>query len=508
MYPVKNNVVSLLKIHGPGLASEFIDIMTQSGLSKAAARQRLTRAKSEYKRLAGIRFAHNTRFIYLANQHSSLQFWKAVERSFESHGKAYWCAVVGLRSRGGLCFESQFPAICGAPIYRKNQIPPKLILERLIKIHLLERTVVENGQTMIQFRPACYTKLPIQSIYAILLAEFVALQAILDWARRIGFGSYNKFSVRGDDGNEPVVSSITWDLSAPSYLRPLVTASTGKLKPGFFVCDINFNGQVRKDSVSLFIRKHDMASAPRNVAPILPMLVSDEFASEAFNLARSKGIVAATVENLFGKSTAKLLRELIELVTNTGTTISDNPDKLYQLLSSLTKIEGAANNLRGALFEFAIGYLVKEIEGGGIEIGKIITHYETNQRFEIDVLLTRSNEGAILVIECKSKIPGSKVALTEVQKWYENRVPHIFEILNYFKVYKGSKFQFELWTNGAFHDQARDWLEQQSKNCEGYNVDWKDGNSLREYAKQGNSSTVRKMLNEHYFHHPLAKISD
>ena len=260
--------------------------------------------------------------------------------------------------------------------------------------------------------------------------------------------------------------------------------------------------------MSLFIRKHDMASAPRNVAPILPMLVSDEFESEAFNLARSKGIVAATVENLFGKSTAKLLRELIELVTNTGTTISDKPNKLYQLLSSLTKIEGAANNLRGALFEFAIGYLVKEIEGGGIEIGKKITHYKTNQRFEIDVLLTRSNEGAILVIECKSKIPGSKVALTEVQKWYENRVPHIFEILNYFKVYKGSKFQFELWTNGAFHDQAWDWLEQQSKNCGGYSVDWKDGISLREYAKQGNSSTVRKILNEHYFHHPLAKISD
>ena len=505
---MKNNVVSLLTKHGPGLASEFIDIMTESGLSKAAARQRLTRAKSEYKRLAGIRFAHNTRFIYLAKQHGSLQFWGAVEQSFESRGKAYWCAVVGLRSRGGLCFESQFPAICGAPIYRKNQLPPDLILERLIKIHLLERIVVENGQTIIQFRPVSYTKLSIQSINANLLAEFVALRAVLDWARKIGLGSYNSFSVRGDDGNEPVVSSITWDLSAPSYLRPLVTASTGKLKPGFIVCDINFNGQVNTDSVSLFIRKHDMASAPKNVAPILPMFVGDKFTSEAFSLARSKGIVAATVENLFGKSTAKSLRDLIELVTNTGTKISDKPNKLYELLSSLTKIEGAANNIRGALFEFAIGYLVKEIEGGDLEIGKNLTDFESNRKVEIDVLLARSDEGAISVIECKSKIPGSKVSLEEVQKWYRDRVPLIFKILNHFEVYRCNDFQFELWTNGNFHRRARDWLEQQSKICEGYNVDWKDGNSLREYAKQGQSGTLRNILDEHYFRHPLAKYSD
>ena len=71
--------------------------MTKSGVTAAAIRQRLAREQSHYKKLAGIRFTHNTRFVYLEYQYGIRQCWDALERAFRTHGTSYWCALVGKR---------------------------------------------------------------------------------------------------------------------------------------------------------------------------------------------------------------------------------------------------------------------------------------------------------------------------------------------------------------------------------------------------------------------------
>ncbi|MFC6199207.1 hypothetical protein [Ponticaulis profundi] len=501
-----SNVKSLLKQSGPCLTSELARRMVELGASEAAARQRITRAQSEYTRLAGVRFAKNARFIYLEDQYGSTEFWRGLENAFKTSGTAYWHTIVGLTARGGGCPRSLFPRVCGAPIARKRQLSPDRILERLIAIQLLEVDDQDPENEVVRFHPLHYPRAPEAELQATMLAEHIALQAIGDWLKKLGFGSYGKFKVRESD-ELPIVSGIAWDLSAPSYLRPLAQKSGESIRPGFVVCDINLRGAISEGEVSQFVRKHTFASAPMNVAPIMPFLIGDVFTQDAFNLARQSGVVSATIADLFGTMTAKALRDLISLLSNSGATAAMNPQHLLDVLNSLTRIEGAANNLRGAVFELVAGSLAKDIEGGYLLTG--LKRYEpySGRRAEIDAILDRPNDAPVLILECKSKIPGAQVSLSEVQHWLDDRVPLILAILSNDQRYAERRFHFEFWSNGPFHPDAGAWLDTQTKAREGYSVDWKDGELLRTYSRNAKSNSIRDILKDHYFLHPLAKLA-
>ncbi len=504
---MNDDIVDLLKQHGPCLTSSLIGQLEARGVTNAAARQRITRARSRYTRLAGLRFAKNARFIYLEDQFGDKRFWSALEDAFRSSGQAYWKSLAGLKARAGVCPVSMFPSVCGAPLARDRQLSPTRVIERLSAINLLE-TIMDDvsGRSFVQFKPHHLPKASLQSVNAVLLAERVALHGLRDWARRIGFGSYGRFTIRGDE-TPAVVSGVAWDLTAPSYMRPLVTAREGKLKPGFFVCDINLNGIIDEDAVAVFVSKHDMASAPVNVAPIFPMLIADVYTDTAFSRARQAGIVATTVAHLFGEETAKALRDLIGLLTDTGATAAVNPEHILRVMNALTKIEGAANNIRGSLFELVVGNLVKDIEGGYLSAGERKRDYETGRSAEIDVELIVPDDRPVLLIECKSKIPGAVVTIDQVQHWYHDRVPLITKILSNESRYLDRSFRFEIWSNGPFSDDALQWLENQQLEFDRHSVGWRDGKSMKKYAQKAKSASVRKILNEHYFLHPLAKRS-
>src|SRR5690606_3858937 len=135
------------------------------------------------------------------------------------------------------------------------------------------------------------------------------------------------------------------------------------------VCDINLTSVVGIDQVTNFIRKHTNAAAPQKVSAIMPMLVADAFTQEAFDHAKSSGVLAVTLENAFGRGFAKALLDLIKLLTDMGNTAAVNPAHLEKVFSRLSRIEGAAGNLRGPLFELTIASLVKEVEGGYVRTG-------------------------------------------------------------------------------------------------------------------------------------------
>jgi hypothetical protein len=345
------SIEAILKRRGPSLSSELVEELRGQGLSEVNARQRISRAQDNVARLAGLRLANGVRFIYLPDQFGTPEYWAALERAFRRSGKAYWGAVAGLRARGGICPLSQFPVVCGAPMARKGQLSPTRILDRLKAIQLLEETAVEGAsEPFVQFRPHCYDPRSAHEARAVLMAESVVLHGLRDWARGLGLGSFGKFRVRG--GEElPVVSSVAWDLSAPSYVRPLASIRDGRVVPGFIVADVVLGGSIDADEVAVFVRKHDMASASLQAPSAMPFLVGEVFTQEGFALAKQKGILPVTTTNLFGVEIAKALKALIQLLADTGERAAVNPEYLEQVLNSLTRIEGAANNLRGALFD-------------------------------------------------------------------------------------------------------------------------------------------------------------
>ena len=271
------SVEDILRRIGPALTTELIAEMAKDGVSPDAARQRIARADDfTIKRLAGLRFPHNARFLYLDDQFGDKTYWQALERVFREHGKSYWAAVTGLKARGGICPRLFFDGVSGSPLARSRQLSPQRIFDRLSAINLLEEVHDDaSGESYVKFRPHEYGTDSIPQIRAHLVAENVVLHGMKEWFRRTGFGSFDKLRVRGE-GDPPVVSSITWDLSAPSYARPLVSPSgNGGLKPGFIVCDVNMRDVLSEDAVAAFVRKHDLASAPANVAPIMPFFIDE-----------------------------------------------------------------------------------------------------------------------------------------------------------------------------------------------------------------------------------------
>ena len=496
---MKNSIRDLLEWHGPCLSSDLIKIMEDEGITASAARQRISRCRSEFKRLAGVKFTKNTYFVYLEEQYGDVEFWDALEKAFLTHGKSYWSALVGLEARGGVQPEVLFPIICGAPNRRKKQLSPQSVLDRLVSINLLEiEEAARDVPNLVKFKPMHFHRIDETKMNAVLLAENIALNAIKNWARSFGLGSYDAFRIRGDD-QMPVVSGVAWDLSAPSYARPLVNVRNDKLRPGFLVCDVNLNGTISVDTVELFIRKYDMAASLHNVSPIMALLVGSEFTSEAFDRAKSVGMLPTTLSHLFGSEVAKALKDLVKLLTDTGATAAVNPEHLETVINKLSTIEGSANNLRGALFELVIGNLVKDVEKGYLKVGLKRQDYESGQKAEIDVLMHKVEENKVLIIECKAKIPGAEVSRKDVKRWYKNRVPLIHKILNLEDRYTDAEFVFEIWTNGTFHESALEWLSNKEKVLEEYKVDWRNGAEIKRYADLSNSSNIKSVLKEHYF---------
>lgn len=505
---MKNYILALLRKHGPSSSSELIKLIMKEGVQEATARQRITRARSGYRRLAGLILEKRARFIYLPEQYGTPEYWEALERVLRDNGKSYWGAIAGLKSRGGWCVKAHFPIVCGAPIGRQRQLPPDLILERLIAIKLLkEVSISKDSETYITFNPGYYSHctLDFNEKRALSIAENVAINAILEWARKIGFGSYGKFLTRSGEPL-PIVSSIAWDISAPSYIRPLTVASQAGVKPGFFVCDVNLNDIIGIDAVTAFLRKYDMASAPENVAPILPFFIANGFDQLAFDTAKSAGIVVTTIDHLLGRDVSKALQDLIQLLGDTGNTASVNPGKLEEVLNKLTTIEGVANNLRGDLFEFVVGSLIKSVEKGYLKIGQEITHYVSGKKAELDVTLDYPNSNRRLIVECKAKSPGAMVSLEEVKKWYADRIPMITEILESSTPNEERSIRFELWSNGLFHPRALDWLKNELSSEKQWDVGWRDGKEMKEYVRRAKNKTISNILNQHYFKHPLTKL--
>ncbi|MEB3736350.1 hypothetical protein ULF88_24865 [Halopseudomonas pachastrellae] len=101
-------------------------------------------------------------------------------------------------------------------------------------------------------------QLALLELNARMQVEAMALNAVRDWVRRLGIGSWNHVLVR-DEGTIPTAGPNYWDLSAPSYLHPLLrSGGSGAVKkptPGSFVCDVFLGEKLTSDAAKAFIKK-------------------------------------------------------------------------------------------------------------------------------------------------------------------------------------------------------------------------------------------------------------
>ena len=285
--------------------------------------------------------------------------------------------------------------------------------------------------------------------------------------------------------------TFRFDLCGPCYLRPLARTRKSKTDPGFLVADVLLNNETLDEAaVAPFLRKCATLSHLRKIRPFLPMLIADGFTPEALRACRSRGIIATRPETLFGRDVAEALADLFKTLSNAAAMAAANPDRVENLFTRLSAIEGSAGNLRGALFELLVGHVVRSVEGGSIDIGVLVTNPRTGQKAEIDVRLVK--ERTVIVYECKGYQPSSTIRKDEIEEWLSKRIGIINATQRYEQRFDGCEFRFEYWTCGSFDEEAIAQLEAASIRTRKYAIGWKDGAAVREYAKAIKAPEIRK----------------
>ena len=488
-------LLKILKAKGPLRSSEIKADFLSKGVSEMAARQRISRVASPIQKFTSFNLPNNETFLYLAEQYGTEQFWSHLIDAHKVSNSAYGVAITSLKCRGGIIEENRFPFISGSPEYLSKHLSFKRVLEDLVNSKLIKRYVSQKGGNLIHLDAQGYFSHDKEhELFAYNLAENILLGALKEWVKKLGLVSYNSINIRGDH-TPPKFGQYYFDLVAPSYIYPMVTKTSNPLKPGFFVADVVLR-KLDIFDLEFFIKKTNANRALQNTRPFMAMLIAESYTADAFQKGKKEGILVVTPDNLFGRDIADGLKDLLITLKNAATIATQDPEKIQTIFESLSKIDGVANNLRGALFEHIVGSIVSDLEGRSMDIGEKVTAPDGSSA-EIDIKLIKPNQ-EVKIYECKSRPPYTELHVDEVRAWFSIRVPTIRNALLEEKRFKNLSFSFNYWTTGKFSPDALEYLKKIKSDTKKYEIDWKDGDEVYISAQKANRESIINVLNTHY----------
>ncbi|WP_027681708.1 hypothetical protein [Rhizobium leguminosarum] len=491
-------VEEILKEHGPSRSSFIAGLLkTKHGLSEVNARQQLSRARGDVLRFPVPLLPKREAFVYRKSQRTTEQFWTNYRNALRETGSVYGAAIDALNYRGGLILASEFPVISGAPRALSKQVSADRVADTLIAAGVIERlTAFDLGEVIKSKRPEVISFDP-DGFKARQLAEKIILDGLREWVKKMGFGSYNKVVVRGEEGPR-LAGQFMFDLTAPSYLSPLMN---GK-KNGFFAADVFSEGIFDEHSIQYFLRKSALLKATSpNSGQTLTMLVAEGFTGPALTAGRAAGVILATPSTLFGSRVAAALLSLTAMLRNAAAIAVENPQRITRLLNELNDIQGPAGNLHGIIFELMTAYLVRN-DGTSVDVGVTARDPKTGNFADIDVLLVR-NKAAVTGFECKARQPGGTVSIEDVDDWLR-RIPTFRAHIAKEDRFREAAISFELWTTGTFKPDALAKLEKEKQARTKTPIDWKDGAAVSAIAKVAKEKSINDALNQHFLKHPLS----
>lgn len=488
-----------LEALGPCLSTTLAHYLVEHrGLSAAAARQRISRAPSEVRRLRSLPFAHSAVFVYLKSQYDTEEYWEALYAAILSVAGAYSYALSAVLSRQIIPLP-YFHIACGSPIAQKRNISSGTALERLTKAGVLEIVEVEGLGQCVTLRQT-YTRSDFNTLIARvrsrIIAESILLDSVREWLRNLALASYDSVKTRSNDQSKsPAVGTFQWDLTAPSYSTGLADRGKHGIKPGFVVCDVLLTDTASLRDVRPFIHKVKSLQALRNIGRVMFFIVCNRYDSDAFAELRSMGVIPATTESLFGKEIAATFRDLIRTVSDAVLGVV-NSANLDALLTRLGKLEGSLGNMRGAFFELLVAEVVRKDFPGEVKLNKICSGKDG--KAEVDVWALKEGISARL-IECKGMAPDKCVSDAEIELWLKTRIQRVRHHLTHVMSWPGPKPRFELWTSGILSPDAVVRIEKtRAANKEKYELVVYGPEEIRSAVKLVNDESLLKTLEHHF----------
>jgi Holliday junction resolvase-like predicted endonuclease len=492
-------VESFLDTHGPRLSSEVAEYLVKTlGISPVAARKRVSRLAGNVRRLGYLTFPRKARYMYLEQQFGSPQYWENLVEALMLTKSAYGHAIAALRQRGGAVPERLFPIVCGSPVKQLKHLSAESVLKHLIEAGLFQRVALPGlGDCIVIVQAEGYYHGLAEMVRTRLITEGFLLTAVSDWLKKLGIVSYGKVATRDGDAL-PRVGTFAWDLTAPSYLGPMVkSGKEGKDKPGFVVCDVYLGDYATVEGVRPFVTKCRTLRGLRNIGPCLQIFVAGGYSGEAFKLLKENGIVPATPANLFGEEIAAGLKQLSSVLTKAAALSTIDPTAFDELFSKFGKIEGAANQLRGTLFEYLAADILRKTGAHQVRMNRIFKQ-ETKEA-EADVIAVRDNL-SLTFIECKGHSPYGETPHEEVEKWLQHNVPIFFKSAKEHADWKNLPVHFEFWTTAPLTEKSIQFLEKAKASIKPtrYTIGWCLGPEVLTLCKGTKDDGLATAFRKHF----------
>lgn len=475
-------VEDILKKSGPMLSGQLAKLYEkENNTSNVVARKALSRARSPVQKLCNISFDNNQKFFYLESQYMGLDYRNNLIEAIKSNSKAYYSVILALINNHGYASTLYLPSLTFSPVENlKGHRIFNRIIEDLIDLRII--TKVDDYTLMLseEFGDSNYSKYKaVESAMKVIVNDFN------EWAKKINFIAFNSGKTLLES---PIFSKFQWCFSAPSYLVGLKNEG----KPGMVVVDVLMGDNVTYDRIEFLISKINIIKQLRNHLTFIPAILTDSLEENAFRTLKENGILILTLNNLFSLEYVKALKNLMTIICNASAIISKHPEEFFKYIDSISKLEGKAGNMRGELFELAVGYHYS-LNSKYIEINKIIRNPNSGKRNEIDVFVDMNYE--IRFVECKGY--KYKLDVEYVKNWLSETIINIREwILE--KEDKERKLVFELWSTGGFEDEALNILKKQSEKTKKYEIRYYGRDEIIEIANSMDNKNLKNLIYSYF----------
>lgn len=474
------NIINVIEHDGPKLSRELIDLIVEhDNVSEETARKRLSRLKAPIYKLKGL-FSDNQSFYYHEKNYRKPEFYDALIEALKSSGKKYFSIIKSIEYHYGFINKDRLAAFSYSPV--KN-LKGHRNFDSVIG-QLIELGIIYEEESNYKLNSSVYIAENYQHSKSLEVVENFLIDQFNDWSRSIGLTSYNLAQYYSE------FSKFLWAYVSPSYITSLVRYNEKKMMPGFVVADILIGNKNNDEAVIFFLKKIEVLKNFNNISMFLPFLITDYLDHSTFKMLKEKGIIIGLVDKMFGDGYKELINSLINSITNAGAILKNNPNEYLKLIDSINKLAtGKTNNLKGDLFELAVGYYHGQ-KCKVLDIGKII--YLKDQQREVDVLAVYDDK--IIIAECKGY--KNKIDKDEIEKWVSKKVSVIRQWILSIDCYAHKKVVFEHWSTGGYTDKALDYIN--SLNVKKYKLEFIDFKRILEKSKEIESKKFKQILKDYY----------
>jgi hypothetical protein len=465
--------------NGPTLSSDLIKYFQREGLSNDAIRKRLSRIADPIYKIRGF-FKDNQTFFYHNNHYDDGRFYESLRSALKISAKKYYSIITALEYHNGYIKKEHLASYSFSPVSNlKSHKKFSDVINDLIKLKIITE---EDEYYKLSELFSNRVNSNFNFYRAVELAKGVIGDQFYNYTRNIGLISYE----RGRFNSE--FSKFQFCFTAPSYVSGIVKY-IDRVQPAFVIADVLIGNRNDESSVDFFIQKIQIIKTQTS-SNFLPFLITDTLTQEAFKKLKENGIIIGFVDKLFGEEYQELLKSLISVVTNAGTILKTNPEAYLDLLIQLNKlVVGKTNNLRGDIFELAVGYYYSNL-CQSLDIGKKI-NYQGNYK-EVDVYTTFQDK--YVVCECKAY--KTMIDLKVVENWLGNKVPFIYKAIREYNFDKGIVFEF--WSTSGFTNDAIDFLRERQAKLKKYKIEFYAEKEILSMAKKSKTNKIIEIMREYF----------